>query len=72
MRPSLIGDTTTDIRTGAAARAQTVDVLCGFGTSAELRRAGAHLILRTTSDLLSVLRPQEDPLRGNASAQPSA
>jgi phosphoglycolate phosphatase-like HAD superfamily hydrolase len=32
VRPSLIGDTTTDIRTGAAARAQTVDVLCGFGT----------------------------------------
>lgn len=68
----MIGDTTTDIRTGKAAGAQTVGVLCGFGTEAELRLAGAQLILRTTSDLLGVIRPQEDPLRGKASAQPSA
>ena len=68
----MVGDTTIDMRTGAAAGAQNVGVLCGFGTEAELRRAGAHLILRTTSDLLGVLRPQEDPLRGQASAQPSA
>jgi HAD superfamily hydrolase (TIGR01509 family) len=68
----MVGDTTTDIRTGVAAGAQTVGVLCGFGTEAELRRAGAHLILRTTSDLLGVLRPQRDPLRGEASAQPAA
>jgi HAD superfamily hydrolase (TIGR01509 family) len=66
----MIGDTTTDIRTGGAAGAQTVGVLCGFGTEAELRSAGAHLILRTTSDLLGVLRPQDDPLHGNASAVP--
>jgi HAD superfamily hydrolase (TIGR01509 family) len=68
----MIGDTTIDMRTGGAAGAQTVGVLCGFGTEAELRRAGAQLILRTTSDLLGVLRPQEDPLRGKASAQPGA
>ena len=68
----MIGDTTIDVRTGTSAGAQTVGVLCGFGTEAELRLAGAQLILRTTSDLLGVIRPQEDPLRGKASALPSA
>jgi HAD superfamily hydrolase (TIGR01509 family) len=68
----MIGDTTTDIRTGGAAGAQTVGVLCGFGTEAELRSAGAHLILRTTSDLLGVLRPQDDPLQGTDGAAPSS
>jgi HAD superfamily hydrolase (TIGR01549 family) len=63
----MIGDTTIDIRTGRAAGAQTVGVLCGFGTEGELRRAGADLILRTTSDLLAVLMPTEDPLGKSAS-----
>ncbi|MDB5861648.1 MAG: hypothetical protein JWQ76_5337 [Ramlibacter sp.] len=66
----MIGDTTIDIRTGVAAGAQTVGVLCGFGTEAELRRTGADLILRTTSDLLAVLLPQEDPLGKTASPEP--
>jgi HAD superfamily hydrolase (TIGR01549 family) len=66
----MIGDTTIDIRTGTAAGAQTVGVLCGFGTETELRNAGAHLILRTTSDLLGVLRPADDPLRKTASPDP--
>ena len=68
----MIGDTTTDIRTGSSAGAQTVGVLCGFGTEGELRGAGAHLILPTTSDLLGVLRPQDDPLQGSASALPGS
>jgi HAD superfamily hydrolase (TIGR01549 family) len=59
----MIGDTTIDIRTGKSAGAQTVGVLCGFGTEAELKRTGAGLILRTTSDLLAVLRPEADPLK---------
>jgi N-acetyl-D-muramate 6-phosphate phosphatase len=63
----MIGDTTIDIRTGKAAGAQTVGVLCGFGTESELRRAGADLVLRTTSDLLAVLMPAEDPLGKTAS-----
>jgi phosphoglycolate phosphatase len=67
----MIGDTTIDIRTGVAAGAQTVGVLCGFGTEEELRRTGAGLILRTTSDLLAVLVPQEDALGKTASPQPS-
>ena len=63
----MIGDTTIDIRTGKSAGAQTVGVLCGFGTEDELRRTGAGLILRTTSDLLAVLMPAEDPLGQTAS-----
>jgi phosphoglycolate phosphatase len=66
----MIGDTTIDIRTGVSAGAQTVGVLCGFGTEAELRRTGAGLILRTTSDLLPVLEPGQDPLGKTASPQP--
>jgi HAD superfamily hydrolase (TIGR01509 family) len=66
----MIGDTTIDIRTGLAAGAQTVGVLCGFGMEDELRRAGAGLILRTTSDLLAVLQPQDDPLGKTASPEP--
>jgi HAD superfamily hydrolase (TIGR01549 family) len=66
----MIGDTTIDIRTGVAAGAQTVAVLCGFGTERELRAAGADLVLRTTSDLLAVLRPSQDALGTSASPQP--
>jgi HAD superfamily hydrolase (TIGR01509 family) len=66
----MIGDTTIDIRTGVAAGAQTVGVLCGFGTEGELRRTGADLILRTTSDLLAVLNPSEDTLGKTASPDP--
>ena len=66
----MIGDTTIDIRTGVSAGAQTVGVLCGFGTEGELRRTGADLILRTTSDLLAVLNPAEDPLGKTASPEP--
>ncbi len=51
----MIGDTTVDIRAGQAAGAQTVGVLCGFGTQAELQRAGADLILPSTADLPAAL-----------------
>jgi phosphoglycolate phosphatase len=67
----MIGDTTVDMRTGAAAGAQTVGVLCGFGTEEELLREGASMILRTTSDLLAVLHPAEDPLGKTASPDPA-
>jgi HAD superfamily hydrolase (TIGR01509 family) len=67
----MIGDTTVDIRTGVAAGAQTVGVLCGFGTGDELLRAGAGLILRTTSDLLAVLHPAQDALGKTASPEPT-
>lgn len=51
----MVGDTTVDIHAGKKAGAQTVGVLCGFGTENELRRAGADLILPSTSDLADVL-----------------
>lgn len=66
----MIGDTTIDVRTGVAAGAQTVAVLCGFGTRGELVRAGANIVLRTTSDLLPVLRPADDSLNKTASPTP--
>lgn len=50
----IVGDTTVDIRSGRAAGAQTVGVLCGFGEREELERAGADLILSTTADLASI------------------
>ncbi len=53
----MVGDTTVDILSGVAAGAQTVGVLCGFGTEDELRRAGADLILPSTADLARVLLP---------------
>ena len=51
----MVGDTVVDIRAGKAAGAQTVGVLCGFGSSQELMRAGADLILDHTADLAKVL-----------------
>jgi phosphoglycolate phosphatase-like HAD superfamily hydrolase len=66
----MVGDTTIDMRTGVAAGAQCVGVLCGFGTEDELRRTGAALVLRTTSDLLAVLQPADDPLRDTANPPP--
>jgi len=47
----MVGDTTVDVHSGKAAGAQTVAVLCGFGTRRELIRAGADLILDSTADL---------------------
>jgi len=51
----MVGDTPIDIRTGVAAGAQTVGVLCGFGEKDELMRAGANLILDSTAELPAVL-----------------
>lgn len=51
----LIGDTVVDIRAGKAAGAQTVGVLCGFGSESELRHAGADLILTSPAELLTIL-----------------
>jgi len=56
----MVGDTTVDIRSGKAAGAQTVGVLCGFGEERELVRLGADLILATTGLLGdAVLGPLE-------------
>lgn len=54
----MVGDTTVDILSARRAGAQSVGVLCGFGEEPELRRAGADLILRTTSLLSTHLFPE--------------
>lgn len=51
----MIGDTAVDIHAGKRAGAQTVGVLCGFGMPGELRKAGADMILDSTSELANVL-----------------
>jgi len=55
----MVGDTAVDVRAGKLAGTQTVGVLCGFGREAELRRAGADLILPHTAALGPVLLPEE-------------
>jgi HAD superfamily hydrolase (TIGR01509 family) len=49
----MVGDTTPDIRSAKAAGAFAVGVLCGFGEREELLKAGADLVLESTSDLAS-------------------
>jgi phosphoglycolate phosphatase-like HAD superfamily hydrolase len=51
----MIGDTTVDILAARAAGAQSVGVLCGFGEEDELVKAGADLILESTSKLPGIL-----------------
>lgn len=51
----MVGDTTVDIKAGRASGAQTIGVLCGFGTADELRAAGADLILESTGQLTEIL-----------------
>jgi phosphoglycolate phosphatase len=51
----MVGDTVVDIISARRAGAQSVGVLCGFGEADELLRAGANLILPTTSNLANHL-----------------
>ncbi len=51
----MVGDTTVDIKTGKRAGAQTLGVLCGFGTERELEREGADILLPSTADLTELL-----------------
>lgn len=50
----MVGDTTMDVLAGRRAGAWATAVLCGFGERPELERAGAHLILDSTAELLTV------------------
>ena len=50
----MIGDTVVDILAGKAAGAQTIAVLCGFGTLRELKRAKADMILSTTAQIVDI------------------
>ena len=47
----MVGDTIVDVVAGRSAGAQTIAVLCGFGTQRELERAGADLILSSTAEI---------------------
>lgn len=47
----MIGDTTVDILAGKAAGAQTVGLLCGFGTEKELHKAGADILFKDLIEL---------------------
>ncbi len=51
----MVGDTPVDVLSGRRAGAWAVGVLCGFGEEAELWRAGAHLVLPSTADLLALV-----------------
>jgi phosphoglycolate phosphatase len=51
----MIGDTTVDMRAGKSAGAQIVGVLCGFGEEPELKKFGATVILKSTSELADML-----------------
>jgi len=54
----MIGDTTVDILAGRRAGAQTVGLLCGFGTERELRKAGADVVLKDLEELHVLLFPR--------------
>jgi len=56
----MIGDTLTDVRAALAAGAQSLSVLCGFGTERELQKSGTHHILESTSLLATYLLSQDD------------
>jgi HAD superfamily hydrolase (TIGR01549 family) len=51
----MVGDTTVDIKAARRAGAWAVGVLCGFGQREELERAGAHVILEHTAQIVSLL-----------------
>lgn len=55
----MVGDTILDVQAGRAAGAQTIGVLCGFGSERELRRAGADLIVSSTADILKLIESEQ-------------
>ncbi len=54
----MVGDTPVDMLAARRAGAWAIGVLCGFGEEVELRRAGAHLILTSTAELLPLVARQ--------------
>ncbi len=51
----MIGDTIVDVHAANAAKAQSLAVLCGFGTEKQLLKAGAQILLPSTSQLADFL-----------------
>lgn len=56
----MVGDTIVDVLAGKSAGAQTIAVLCGFGTQRELERAGANLIVSSTADIAALFEHKVD------------
>ena len=56
----MVGDTPVDIRSARKAGAWAIGVLCGFGEAHELERAGAHYVVPTTADILSLVKTAQD------------
>lgn len=52
----MVGDTPMDVLSARRAGVWAVGVLCGFGEENELRRSGAHQILPSTANLLSIVQ----------------
>jgi HAD superfamily hydrolase (TIGR01549 family) len=55
----MVGDTSVDIRAARLAGMQALGVLCGFGSRRELRRAGAHVILDSTEEVIDYLEGRQ-------------
>lgn len=68
----MVGDTVTDIRAARAAGAQSLSVLCGFGTERELRKAGTHAVLNSTAQLAEFLDLTPPKSAATAEAQSDA
>ena len=51
----MVGDTIVDVHAAIAAKAQSLAVLCGFGTEKELLKAGVQELLPSTSQLAEFL-----------------
>lgn len=58
----MIGDTIVDVHAAVAAKAQSLAVLCGFGTEKQLLKAGVQEILPSTSQLAEFLLSEPSTL----------
>jgi HAD superfamily hydrolase (TIGR01549 family) len=58
----MIGDTIVDVHAAIAANAQSLAVLCGFGTEKELLKSGVQEILPSTSQLADFLLSEPSSL----------
>ncbi|MGC9347064.1 MAG: HAD family hydrolase [Anaerolineae bacterium] len=59
----MVGDTPVDMLSAVRAGAWGIGVLCGFGDAPELRRAGAHVVLPSTGDILELFEPEATKTR---------
>jgi HAD superfamily hydrolase (TIGR01549 family) len=66
----MVGDTIVDVLAGKSAGAQTIAVLCGFGTQRELQRAGANLIVSSTADITALFEYKSDEIPSFRKQQP--